>query len=48
VIRSFVIGRQGLSEDDFAAWVEEREAMRETGEFFFVMSQFYFVADKPS
>jgi ubiquinone/menaquinone biosynthesis C-methylase UbiE len=48
VIRSFVIGRQGLSEDDLAAWVEEREVMRETGEFFFVMSQFYFVADKPS
>jgi SAM-dependent methyltransferase len=48
VIRSFVVGRQGVTEEDVTAWVAERESMRDAGEFFFAMTQFYFVADKPA
>lgn len=48
VITGFVVGRGGVTEEDLAAWVEEREALRASGEYFFSLSQFYFIADKPA
>jgi hypothetical protein len=47
-IGNFVAGRQGISEDEARAWVEEQHELAERGEFYFAVTQFCFTALKPA
>jgi arsenite methyltransferase len=44
-IGDFVSGRQGISEDEAHAWVDDQ---RERGDFYFAITQFCFTARKPA
>jgi arsenite methyltransferase len=44
-IGEFVAGRQGISEDEARAWVDDQ---RERGDFYFAITQFCFTAQKPA
>jgi ubiquinone/menaquinone biosynthesis C-methylase UbiE len=46
-IGTFVAGRNGLTEADGQAWVEEQRELGERGEFFFAATQFCFTGRKP-
>jgi ubiquinone/menaquinone biosynthesis C-methylase UbiE len=43
-IGTFVVGREGLSEADARAWVDEQRRLGERGEFYFAVTQFCFTA----
>jgi arsenite methyltransferase len=43
----FVPGRNGMTEDEVAAWKAEQRSLAERGEFFFEATQFCFTARKP-
>ena len=43
----FVPGRNGVTEDEVAAWKAEQRSLAERGEFFFEATQFCFTARKP-
>jgi arsenite methyltransferase len=44
---AFVVGRQGIGEEEAQAWVAELERLGERGEFYFALTQFCFAARKP-
>ena len=44
----FVPGRNGVTEDEVAAWKAEQRDLAERGEFFFEATQFCFTARKPA
>ena len=46
-IAGFVAGRQGLTEADVQAWVDEQRALGERGEFYAVATQWCFTARRP-
>jgi SAM-dependent methyltransferase len=46
-IAGFVVGRQGVSEEDAAAWHAEFAELAEQGRFFFNLNRYVFVADRP-
>jgi arsenite methyltransferase len=46
-IATFVVGRNGLSEDEAKAWVAEQRELGERGEFYVANTQFCFTARKP-
>jgi ubiquinone/menaquinone biosynthesis C-methylase UbiE len=46
-IAQFVVGRQGLSQDDAARWLSELQALGRRGEFYFASTQVCFTATKP-
>jgi SAM-dependent methyltransferase len=46
-IADFVAGRQGVSEDDAQAWVDEQRSLGQRGEFYFASTQCCFTAGKP-
>ena len=47
-IANFVTGRQELTADDAERWLAEQRALGERGEFFFSITQFCFIARKPT
>src|ERR1700676_785310 len=46
-IGAFVVGRNGLSEEDATAWLAEQRELGERGEFYVASTQFCFTARKP-
>jgi hypothetical protein len=44
LIEAFVPGRQGVSEEEAAAWAAEQRRLGEQGDFFFSCTQFCFTA----
>ena len=46
-IRSFAPGRQGVSEQEVADWVDDLQKIGERGGYFFCLNQFLFVVVKP-
>ena len=46
-IRSFVPGREEISDEEAKAWLAEQRELGERGEFFVSITQFYFAATKP-
>jgi ubiquinone/menaquinone biosynthesis C-methylase UbiE len=46
-IGSFVVGRNGITDDQAQAWVAEQQGLGERGEFYFASTQFCFTATKP-
>jgi hypothetical protein len=47
IIRSFVPGRNGVSEDEAKAWAAEQQELGERGEFYFACLQFCFKGIRP-
>jgi ubiquinone/menaquinone biosynthesis C-methylase UbiE len=47
LIGSFVAGRNGVTKDEAAAWMEEQRQLGERGEFYFACLQFCFTATRP-
>jgi ubiquinone/menaquinone biosynthesis C-methylase UbiE len=48
VIRSFVPGHQGVTDEEAGAWLAEQRELGERGEFFMSVTQFCFAATKPA
>ena len=48
VVRSFVAGPGGISEDEAKAWEDEQRELGARGEFFFSCTQFCFSARRPA
>jgi len=46
-IKTFVTGRQGLTEQDTERWVKDLTDCNDRGEYFFWLNQFMVVARKP-
>ena len=46
-IAQFVVGRDGISEDEANAWVAEQRELAQRSEFFFACIQFCFTATRP-
>lgn len=46
-IAQFVVGRDGISEDEANAWEAEQRELAQRGEFFFACTQFCFTARRP-
>ena len=46
-IAEFVVGRDGISEDDANAWEAEQRELAQRSEFFFSCTQFCFTATRP-
>ena len=46
-IARFVVGRDGISEDEANAWEAEQRELAQRGEFFFASIQFCFTATRP-
>jgi arsenite methyltransferase len=47
-IGQFVVGRQGLGEDEVQAWMADQRERDARGEFYFAVIQFCFTARKPA
>jgi hypothetical protein len=47
LIGQFVAGRQGVTDADAQAWVDEQRRLGDRGEFYFAITQFCFTAQKP-
>jgi arsenite methyltransferase len=47
LISSFVPGRQGVTEEEARAWVEDLRQTGERGEYFFSLNQYLYVVEKP-
>jgi arsenite methyltransferase len=47
LIGSYAAGREGISDEDAAAWVEEQRRLEERGDFYFACTQLCFTARKP-
>jgi arsenite methyltransferase len=47
LIGNFVAGRNGVTEDEAAAWMQEQRELGERGEFYFACLQFCFTATRP-
>jgi ubiquinone/menaquinone biosynthesis C-methylase UbiE len=48
LIAAFVAGRQGVSEADAAAWIDDLRRLDEEGRYFFSLDQYLFLATKPA
>jgi SAM-dependent methyltransferase len=46
-VAAFVVGRNGITDQEAAAWVAEQQELGARGEFFFASTQFCFTATKP-
>ena len=46
-IAEFVVGREGISEDEATAWLTEQRELAQRSEFFFACTQFCFTATRP-
>lgn len=47
LISSFVAGRQGVTEEETDAWVEDLRQTAERGEYFFSLNQYLYLVVKP-
>ena len=47
LIAQFVVGRDGISEDEANAWEAEQRELAQRSEFFFACIQFCFTATRP-
>jgi arsenite methyltransferase len=47
LIKTFAPGRQGLTSQEVAAWSEELRQSGETGDYFFSLNRYLFLASKP-
>ena len=47
LMASFVVGRQGVSKDEAAAWNAEFADLGRQGRYFFSLNQYLFAAEKP-
>lgn len=47
-IRAFVPGRQGVTQEDAAAWVTDLQQVGAAGNYFFSLNQYLFVVTKPT
>ena len=47
LIANFVAGRNGVTKDEAAAWMNEQQELGERGEFYFACLQFCFTATRP-
>jgi hypothetical protein len=45
-IRAFVVGRQGITQEEAAAWVADLQQVGAAGNYFFSLSQYLFVVTK--
>ena len=43
----FVVGRNGITDEEAKAWVSEQQQLGERGEFYFSSTQLCFTATKP-
>ena len=43
----FVVGRQGVTKEDAAAWVAEFPDLGKQGRYFFSLNRYLFAAEKP-
>ncbi len=48
VVAAFVVGRNGLTQDEVDAWAAEFETLGQTGEYFYSLNRYLFVAHKPA
>ena len=47
VVQSFVVGRQGVTAEEAAAWAEDLGRLGERGEYFFSLNQYLYAVEKP-
>lgn len=47
LVAAFVPGRQGIAQEDAAAWLEDLRQIDEAGAYFFSLAQYLFLAVKP-
>jgi arsenite methyltransferase len=47
IVKSFVPGRNGVTEAEAQAWADELHELGERGEYFFCLNQFLFAVSKP-
>jgi len=47
VIAAFVVGRQGVTQEEAQAWVEDLRKLGEAGAYFFSLNRYLFLAVKP-
>ena len=47
-IRAFVAGRQGVTQEEAAAWITDLQACGAAGDYFFTLNQYLFVVTKPT
>jgi len=45
-VAAFVVGRDGITDEDAQAWIAEQQQLGERGEFYFASTQFCFTATK--
>jgi hypothetical protein len=45
---SFVVGRQGITKEDAAAWAAEFRELGQQGRYFFSLNRYLFAAEKPA
>jgi arsenite methyltransferase len=48
LMASFVVGRQGVTEDEAATWAAEFRDLGKQGRYFFSLNRYLFAAEKPS
>ena len=48
MIGAFVPGRQGITKDEVIAWAEDLQTLADSGDYFFSLNRYLFVAEKPS
>lgn len=46
-VGAFVVGRNGITDEEAEAWIAEQRKLGERGEFYFASTQFCFTATKP-
>jgi hypothetical protein len=46
-VQRFVIGRQGVTVEEAAAWAEDLEQLGKQDEYFFSLNQYLFAVEKP-
>ena len=47
-IRAFVAGRQGVTQEEAAAWIADLQACGAAGDYFFNLNQYLFLVTKPA
>lgn len=48
MIGAFVPGRNGLTKEEVIAWAEDLQKLADSGDYFFSLNRYLFVAEKPS
>lgn len=46
-VGTFVVGRNGITDEQAQAWVSEQQQLGQRGEFYFASTQLCFTATKP-